>query len=101
MIEVVLWHKNTTSKKTQEIIKKSFGSFRMSGIGSFQVGFPSFQVALICFFCVMYSRLFELVLVFFSCPVGFSLFQVGSIVVGGCRLPKSCFVFVFSVVVGC
>ena len=78
--------------------QKSFGSFRMNGIGPFYVGFPLFKV--IC--CVTCSKLLELVLVLVSCRVDFSLFQVGSIVVGGCGLPKSCFVFVlFSFVVGC
>ena len=63
----------------------------MSGIGSFQVGFPSFHVALLNVCCVTCSRLLELVLVFKVVQSAFSLFQVGSIVVGGCRLPQSCF----------
>ena len=46
------------------IWEKSFGSFGLSLVGSFQVRFSSFLVSLVCF-CVECSRLLEIVLVSF------------------------------------
>ena len=50
------------------------------------------------FFCV--ELLFEIVLVSFTCPIVFDLFQVDSVVLGGCRM-RFLLCFCFFVVVGC